>query len=536
MTLSLSLFAQGVVRIEVLGNKNKQIIVDGKSYTTTGSSSSLRDPIYITGLANGQHQIEVDNNLNNTTKNNITMGSFRLRSGYDMNITIRNNGTIQLKEAKSVSTSAHPGQYHTPMSASNFNKLIQNIRGSRATARPGLVTNAIETGNNYFTTSQGRQLVSQVSNQTSRQNLLESLFLRITDPENFSDLYDLLNTQARRDAIARVINDYNYNYSIASVSSHNAYVNPMNSSSFNTFYQNAQRQSSSNLRMNYILNVLADPNNYFTSDQARQLIQMVSEESNRLLLAKTAWRGITDATNFTEVSELLYSSASRNELNNYINAYSTLPAPTVHSPMSGTEFSTLYDKVSKQWLPGGKMDVLKNTFDNSAMYFTTAQAKQLIQLVSSESNRMELAKSSYSRIVDQENFSQLYDIFSKQSTRDELAAFVRAQGGTSTTIPTGRIAMDTDDYDLLYRDVRGAWGLGARMNQLTNIFGNSNNNFSSLQVKQLIELVSAESNRLQLAKTAYGRTVDPENYTVVYDVLSSQASKNELSEYIKPGY
>ncbi|HEX2627580.1 MAG TPA: DUF4476 domain-containing protein, partial [Chitinophagaceae bacterium] len=127
-------------------------------------------------------------------------------------------------------------------------------------------------------------------------------------------------------------------------------------------------------------------------------------------------------------------------------------------------------------------------------------------------------------------------LFTRQSYRDELATFVNAQGSTSTTMPTGRTAMDSEDYDLLYRDVRGAWGLGAKMNQLTNIFGNTNNNFTSQQVKQLIELVSAESNRLQLAKTAYGRTVDPENYTVVYNVLSSQASKNELSEYIKLGY
>jgi hypothetical protein len=540
LTLSLSLFSQGIVRIEVMGNKNKQIVVDGKTYTTTGTATSgTREPIVITGLAIGQHNIEVDNNLNNNANSNVTMGSFKIRSGYDMNITIRNNGTIQLKESRATATTAHPAQYRTPMATANFNTLMQNIRRqTRATTKVSLVTSAIKTNNNYFTTTQGRQLLLQVANQVTRQSLMESLYLRTTDGENFSDLYDLLSTQARRDQIAKIVNDYNYNFSVASVSSHNAYVTPMSASSFNTYYQNAQRQNSAITRMNYILNMFADPNTYFTSDQAKQLIQMVPEENNRLLLAKTAWRGITDASNFSVVSNLLYNSTNRTELNNYINAYSTLPTTTptttVHSPMTGTDFTALYERISKQWLPGAKIDVLRSSFANTSFYFTTAQAKQLILLTSSESNRLELAKSSYRTIVDPENFSQLYDVLSSQSSRDELARYVGTQTPGNTGGVYGHVAMNSDEYDELYRDVRSAFGLGAKMSQLTSIFANTSYYFNSAQIKQLIELVSSESNRLQLAKAAYKQAIDPEVFfSTVSVTISSQSGRNELEQYIR---
>lgn len=531
LTLSLSLFAQNVVRIEVLGNKNRQITVDGKIYTY---DMAKQQPIVLNDLSVGQHQIEVSNAANSK----LTLGSFRVRSGYDMNITVRNNNTIQIKEIKAVNASAHPGQYKTPMTASAFNSLMQDVRRqTRAANKLTVVTNAIASNSNYFTSIQGRQLLLQIANQNNRLTLMEDLYLRTTDPENFSDLYDLLNTQARRDQIASVVNDYNYNYSVASVSSHNAYVNPMSSSSFNSFYQTAQQKSSGSLRMNYILNVFADPGNYFTSDQARQLIQMVPEENNRLLLAKTAWRGITDATNFSVVSNLLYSSTSRTELNNYINAYSSLPPTTgtgtVYSPMTGSEFTALYEKVSRQWLPGAKLDVLRSTFSNTSFYFTSTQVKQLIQLVSSESSRLELAKSSYRGVVDRENFDQVFDLLNSQSSRDQLSTYIGGQTNIDTGV-YGHVAMNADDYDAMYRDVRAAWGLGAKMNQLTNIFANTSYYFSSAQIKQLIELVSAESNRLQLAKSAYKQAVDPElYYSTVSVVLAGQSSKNELNDYIR---
>jgi hypothetical protein len=58
------------------------------------------------------------------------------------------------------------------------------------------------------------------------------------------------------------------------------------------------------------------------------------------------------------------------------------------------------------------------------------------------------------------------------------------------------------------------------------------NNFEAAQVREMLQLFSFESNRLELAKYAYRNTVDKKNYHVLYDMFSFTSSKDELSRYI----
>lgn len=530
------------VTIQVQGNRNKQVTVDGTVYTIDESvSSNSRAPIVIQGLSLGDHTLGVVNGNPGTNVNDETFSTlFRLRSGYDLQVTIRNNGAVQLKESKATlaGTNLHPGLSKTPMTASAFNTLYQRIRKQRnQVTRYNLANNALSTARNYFTTAQVEQLVSQVNSQNYRVTLVKKAYLKVTDPENFSLMYDLLNTQAGRNEVMAHVDSYNYNYGTASTSSHNAYINPMSETDFNLIYQAARNEWQANLRMNYIVNAFADPENYFRSSQARQLIQLVPAESDRLILAKTAYRGITDATNFSQVSNLLTSTASRNELAAYIRSYHsgvTTPVNT-RTAMSDADFGTLYRDIESEWAPGAEMNALRKAFANTAYFFTTAQARQLIQLVSAEVNRLELAKASYRSITDPSNFSQIYDLLTSQASRNELAAYVNSYNNTggSTTAPVKQ-AMSQESYDQMYRSVQNTWGLGAKMNYLTNIFANPNYYFTTAQARKLIELVSAESNRLQLAKSAYKQVVDQAVYfSQVSQVLESQSSKNELEVFIR---
>ncbi len=71
------------------------------------------------------------------------------------------------------------------------------------------------------------------------------------------------------------------------------------------------------------------------------------------------------------------------------------------------------------------MSALTNIFSNTGNFFTTYQAKQLIQLVSDEANRLQLGKASYKTITATANFTQLYDVLTTQASKDELALYVR---------------------------------------------------------------------------------------------------------------
>jgi hypothetical protein len=94
--------------------------------------------------------------------------------------------------------------------------------------------------------------------------------------------------------------------------------------------------------------------------------------------------------------------------------------------MTDANFTTLYQSIQGKYLPFEKMTSLTGTFNITSNYFTSAQAKQLVSLVSSESNRLQLAKLSYRTIVDRDNFNQLYELLNGQASRNELENYIKA--------------------------------------------------------------------------------------------------------------
>ncbi|HEX7902957.1 MAG TPA: DUF4476 domain-containing protein [Chitinophagaceae bacterium] len=529
------------VTINVKGTRNKEIWVDGQNYTASNINTTGNAVITLSDLSMGQHTLQlVRSNVNNssTTKSN---SNFYLRDGYDMQVTIANNGSIQLKEIRQKVTAS---TYRTPMNAEDFTTLYNNIRNEyRTNIRLSEVNKAFTTGGNYFTTAQARQLIQTINSQVNRLQLAKSSYAVITDPGNFSQLYDLLATQARKNELAVYVKNYiaanpDYNNN-AALSIHNQYRTAMSTTDFSNLYQAALNKSPESIQINYIASAFANANYYYTTSQAKQLIQLIDNEADRLTLAKTAFRGITDAVNFSQLYDLFSWQASRNELMAYVNAYNynnSNTAGTIYkTPMSATSFNAIYSDVQKQWGLGAKMNKLVDIFNNTGYYFTTTQAKQLIQLVSAESNRLQLAKASYVRITDPANFTLLFDVLASQSSRDELTAYVNANYyNSSTSSNSGYMTpMSTENFNNLYSQVQNQWGLGVKMQSLTEIFANTSYYFTAAQAKQLIQLVSAESNRLQLAKASYDRITDRTNFASLYDLLASQASRDELQAYVK---
>lgn len=509
-----------IVTINVRGTNNESIIIDGQEYVVTSDyNTNSNTPIVVSNLQSGQHTLQIKR----SDEMNPSSTVFTVRNGYDLQITITANGSVQQRETK-WKTDNTTSQYSVAMGIADFNNLYNSIRNeSRTSRRMTMLSDAFANTANYFTTAQARQLIQLVNNQNHRLTLAKAAYPHITDPTFFVDQLDpLFNNQSFKTQLREYVNSY----SVSSSSS------AMSTADFNTIYRAAQRQSTVNSKVSYIYNSFANTNNYFSVAQARQLVQLVPDETNRLYLAKISYRSIVDKTNFSQMNNVLSTQTARNELTTFVNNYDVSNPVYAKVAMKDTEYNTLYRSIQNRFGLGAKMQALTDVFDNETYYFTTAQAKQMIQLVSSDNNRLQLAKASYDNIVDQSNFSQLYDILST-SARGDLELFVRNDQGiiTSPTIVT-RTPMSSSTYNSLYNQVRNTWGFGAKMSELTEIFNNESYYFTAAQAKQLIQLVSSESNRLQLAKASYGNITDTENFNIMYDVLSSQSSKNELSNYV----
>lgn len=90
--------------------------------------------------------------------------------------------------------------------------------------------------------------------------------------------------------------------------------------------------------------------------------------------------------------------------------------------MSDVDFNAFLQRIRSQWFGNGKMNTARDGINSN--YFTTHQVRQVLQIFSSESDRLELAKLSYRKLEDARNFTQLYDLFSR-SGQEELDRYTR---------------------------------------------------------------------------------------------------------------
>ncbi|MGB3155017.1 MAG: DUF4476 domain-containing protein [Chitinophagaceae bacterium] len=520
LLMTLSILAQhgkSAVKITVYGNKNLQISFDEKVYPIFQSIvSGNKTTLDIRDLEIGDHALLVTRSDPNSRRTEKISTLFSLRRRYDLYIKVNTDGSLELLEKKKPGINAN----RTAMNSADFTNLLNNVKYQRTTiGKRNLIANAFNAPNYYFLSSQVVQLIQQLILETYRLELAKLSYHTITDRNNFSQVYYLLNSQANRDELDDYVNNY-YEEDDLPIA--------MSDASFTTLFENIKQQWPVNTQMNSLVNAFNNTNNYFTTYQASRLIQLVSAESNRLQLAKLSYRSITDKDNFHSIVDLLYSQSGRDELENYVNNYSE--DGTNALAMTDANFNSLYQTIEQQWPVSTQMNSLVNAFNNTNNYFTTSQASRLIQLVNAENNRLQLAKLSYRSIVDRVNFSQIYSLLSTQASKNELEAYVRNYGGGGAGY---KVAMADADFNALYQNIQQQWPVSTQMSSLTNTFNNTNYYFTTYQASRLIQLVSAENNRLQLAKLSYRSIVDPVNFSQIYSLLSTQASKNELEAYVR---
>ena len=93
--------------------------------------------------------------------------------------------------------------------------------------------------------------------------------------------------------------------------------------------------------------------------------------------------------------------------------------------------------------------------------------------------------------------------------------------------------MSAATFNQLYQKARNHFFQSSTVSDVQSAFTNTANYFSTEQVRQMLLLVKAEADRLALAKLAYSRTVDANNFRQLGDLFTTQANKEELASFIR---
>ncbi len=104
------------------------------------------------------------------------------------------------------------------------------------------------------------------------------------------------------------------------------------------------------------------------------------------------------------------------------NNYMMMNSPGYCAPMDQSSFAMLKSTVSNQWFDNTKETVIKQALMSN--HITSMQLAELLELLSFENTKLNVAKFSYNKIVDQQNFFVVNDCFWFSSSIDELYASI----------------------------------------------------------------------------------------------------------------
>jgi Domain of unknown function (DUF4476) len=91
--------------------------------------------------------------------------------------------------------------------------------------------------------------------------------------------------------------------------------------------------------------------------------------------------------------------------------------------MNDREFSQVLQAISTEWLETNKLKSATQIVRSNSL--SSAQVKQLVLLFNFETNKLDLAKQAYANTVDKKNYFMINDVFSFNSSKDDLARFIR---------------------------------------------------------------------------------------------------------------
>jgi hypothetical protein len=91
--------------------------------------------------------------------------------------------------------------------------------------------------------------------------------------------------------------------------------------------------------------------------------------------------------------------------------------------MTSQEFQQVLQSIDREWLESNKMKSASQIVKTNNL--TSAQVKQMVMLFGIESNKLDLAKQAYANTVDKRNYGIVSDAFNFNSSKDELARFIR---------------------------------------------------------------------------------------------------------------
>lgn len=239
------------------------------------------------------------------------------------------------------------------------------------------------------------------------------------------------------------------------------------------------------------------------------------------------------------------------------------------TPLAEALFETMRKDIAGQSYDSKRLSKAKELSDAHFLY--VSQIKAVAESMSLESNRLDYVKYAYATTLDAENYANLYPLFKMSSNVEDLKAYTAKRqppviakkenttttntttnttGNTTgttttttnnnsnstvstatTTTTTGPTPMTDQDFAAAKRQVEGESFESSKLRRVKQM--SDANYLLCSQIKELLDVLSFESSKLEYAKYAYPKTYDQANYEIVKTGLQHSKSKEEVTAFLK---
>jgi hypothetical protein len=176
-----------------------------------------------------------------------------------------------------------------------------------------------------------------------------------------------------------------------------------------------------------------------------------------------------------------------------------------------------------------KYMVAENTTRNNCV--SVSQMNKILTCISYELEKLKLIKESYANIIDKKNSKRLDSTFRLESSKNELASFLKTadENNYKTINKCGSPSKD-EDIKQVYDKVAAHGNDTERFHILKKM--HAEYCYSVAQIKMLLGVFVHDKEKLDVCKLLYFYCTDAENYEKLSDVFSYNSTIADLKDFL----
>ncbi|MBR5028930.1 MAG: DUF4476 domain-containing protein [Bacteroidales bacterium] len=193
-----------------------------------------------------------------------------------------------------------------------------------------------------------------------------------------------------------------------------------------------------------------------------------------------------------------------------------------------SKFQELIDVAKEYYLDDERKAAIRKIISTNNL--RASQLTELVETMYYEDDKFELLKYAYTKSNDKKNFSKALTLLRKEENREYFLKKMGKAKKTTTTTRTASKPKAKSAIDEYIEAVNAFYSQSDKKAAIEHII--TSNKLTATQIKQLVNIMASQHDKLELLEFAYPYCKDKNNYIKTVSILASIHDRNKILEMI----